>query len=92
MRYEIRKFWRNLLERLNDKINQILNKGIEKAEILDADADNVVNFFAMVLKKVKSHLLLIQVNKATTVKMYILILLTIIDMVQTIVMLIQKLQ
>ena len=55
MKGAIKQFWYKLLQRLDSKINQWLNKGKEGAKELNADNDTVVNFFVMVLKKVLSH-------------------------------------
>ena len=55
MKDAIKQFWYNLLQRLDSKINQLLNKGKPSAEELNADNDTVVNFFAMALKKVLNH-------------------------------------
>ena len=51
MKYTIQRFWTNLLEKVNSKINQWLNKK-KAVTTLDAGDDSVVNFFLMILKKV----------------------------------------
>lgn len=54
----LRRFWKSLLEKIDDKINQYLNKSNGKKSIVDADDDTVVNFFAMILKKVINRALM----------------------------------
>lgn len=51
MRNKIQNFWTHLLEKINDKINQWLNKN-KSNNTIDAGDDSVVNFFLMILKKV----------------------------------------
>ncbi len=58
MKETIQRFWRNLLEKINDNINQYLNKNSGKKATVDADDDTVVNFFAMILKKVINRALM----------------------------------
>lgn len=58
MKETIKRFWRNLLERIGENINQYLNKHNGKMAIMDADDDTVVNFFAMILKKVINRTLM----------------------------------
>ena len=55
MKDTIKQFWYNLLQRLDSKINQWLNKGGAGTKELNADNDTVVNFFIMALKKVLNH-------------------------------------
>lgn len=55
MKDTIKQFWYNLLQRLDSKINQWLNKGGTGAKEINADNDTVVNFFIMALKKVLNH-------------------------------------
>lgn len=55
MKDTMKRFWYNLLQRLDSKINQWLNKGKHGDRALNADDDTVVNFFVMVLKKVLNH-------------------------------------
>ncbi len=55
MKDTIKRFWHSLLERLADKINQRLNTDRGNGTGLNANDDTVVNFFAMVLKKVLNH-------------------------------------
>lgn len=52
MRSIIQRFWVSLLEKVNDRINQFLNKRKGTNPIIDAGDDTVVNFFLMILKKV----------------------------------------
>ena len=52
MRGKIKAFWVALLQSINNKINQWINKGKETFAIIDAGDDTVVNFFAMILRKV----------------------------------------
>ena len=49
MKDTMKRFWYNLLQRLDSKINQWLNKGKHGDRALNADDDTVVNFFVMVL-------------------------------------------
>ena len=58
MKETIKRFWRNLLERIGKNINQYLNNHNGKMSIVDADDDTVVNFFAMILKKVINRTLM----------------------------------
>lgn len=51
-------FWRNLLQRIDNKINQWLNKGITTSKTIDAGDDTVVNFFLMILRKVVNRALM----------------------------------
>lgn len=51
----LQNFWRNLLQKLADKINQRLNGGNLNGKSISADDDTVVNFFLMALKKVLNH-------------------------------------
>lgn len=55
MKDTIKQFWYNLLEKLDGKINQWLNRGKTGSGETRIDDDSVVNFFAMVLKKVLNH-------------------------------------
>ena len=55
MKNALQEFWRNLLQKLDSKINQWLNKGDLSPEEMNADDDTVINFFVMVLKKVLNH-------------------------------------
>lgn len=54
----LQRFWKNLLEKIDNKINQYLNKSNGKKSIVDADDDTVVNFFTMILKKVINRALM----------------------------------
>ena len=58
MENAIKRFWINLLTRLDNKINQYLNKKGKKLPIMDAGDDTKINFFAMVLKKVLNRVLM----------------------------------
>lgn len=58
MKNAIKRFWTNLLSRLNDKINQYLNKNGGNLPITDAGDDTKINFFAMILKKVLNRVLM----------------------------------
>ena len=58
MKDKIKQFWTNFLLKLDDKINQHLNKGKPGKTSLTADDDSVVNFFVMALKKVLNHVFL----------------------------------
>ena len=51
MKNTIKRFWTNLLTRINDKLNKMLNNNKANPET-KIDDDTVVNFFVMVLKKV----------------------------------------
>lgn len=55
MKSAMKQFWSQLLERLDSKINQWLNKENPGYHELQIDDDTVVNFFVMVLKKVLNH-------------------------------------
>lgn len=55
MKYAIKQFWYHLLQKMDGKINQWLNKEKPGKKELNADDDTVVNFFVMVLKKVLNH-------------------------------------
>ena len=58
MKNAIKDFWVNLLSKINDKINQWLNAPKSKLPTMDAGDDTVVNFFAMVVKKVLNRALM----------------------------------
>lgn len=58
MREKIVMFWGHLLEKVDDKINQWLNRNKANAKITDAGDDSVVNFFLMVLRKVVNRTLM----------------------------------
>ena len=58
MKNAIKNFWVNLLSKINDKINQWLNAPKSKLPTMDAGDDTVVNFFAMVVKKVLNRTLM----------------------------------
>ena len=58
MKNAIKNFWVNLLSKINDKINQWLNAPKSKLPTMDAGDDTVVNFFAMVVKKVLNRALM----------------------------------
>ena len=58
MKNEIKRFWTSLLTKLNDKINQWLNKPNSRIKSTDPGDDGIINFFAMVLKKVLNRALL----------------------------------
>lgn len=58
MKETFQKFWKNFLEKINENINQYLNKNSGKKSIVDADDDTVVNFFVMILKKVINRALM----------------------------------
>lgn len=51
-------FWRNLLEKLNNKINQWLNKGEQSSGEMTATDTTKINFFIMVLKSVLNRVLM----------------------------------
>lgn len=57
MKSIIKEFWYNLLEKLNENINQRLNKR-NNIKIIEAGDDTKVNFFVMVLKKVLNRVLM----------------------------------
>ena len=52
MRSIIQRFWVSLLEKVNDRINQFLNRRKSTNLTVDASDDSVVNFFLMILQKV----------------------------------------
>ena len=58
MKNAIKDFWVALLSKINDKINQWLNAPKSKLPTMDAGDDTVVNFFAMVVKKVLNRALM----------------------------------
>lgn len=58
MKNAIKNFWVALLSKINDKINQWLNAPKSKLPTMDAGDDTVVNFFAMVVKKVLNRALM----------------------------------
>ena len=58
MKGKIRNFFTNLLVRIDDKINQWLNKQRSANATVDANDDTVVNFFLMILKKVVNRTLM----------------------------------
>ena len=58
MRNIIQRFWTNLLEKIDGKINQMLNKRKISKSIVDAGDDSVVNFFLMVLRKIVNRSLM----------------------------------
>ena len=58
MRETIKRFWISLLKRIDDKINQWLNKTKNTNATVDAGDDTVVNFFLMILRKVVNRALL----------------------------------
>lgn len=58
MKDKLKQFWNSLLQKLDNKINQYLNKGKDGKTPLTADNDSVVNFFIMTLKKVLNHVFL----------------------------------
>ena len=55
MKEVISRFWYNLLQKLNGKINQWLNSEKMNTEETRIDDDGIVNFFVMILKKVLNH-------------------------------------
>ena len=58
MKNAIKNFWIALLSKINDKINGWLNAPKNKIPTADAGDDTIVNFFAMVLKKVLNRALM----------------------------------
>lgn len=58
MKNAIKNFWVALLSKINNKINQCLNAPKSKLPTMDAGDDTVVNFFAMVVKKVLNRALM----------------------------------
>ena len=58
MKETLLRFWKNLLSKLDESINQYLNKDRNKISTVDADDDTVVNFFVMILKKVINRALM----------------------------------
>jgi hypothetical protein len=58
MRNKIKVFWMNLLQNINNRINQWLNKNKETLPVTDAGDDSVVNFLAMILRKVINRTLM----------------------------------
>ena len=54
----IKNFWCALLSKINSKINQWLNTPKNKLPTMDAGDDTIVNFFAMVVKKVLNRALM----------------------------------
>lgn len=58
MRETVRRFWVNLLQSIDNKINQWLNKSKSGVRVLDAGDDSVVNFFLMILRKVVNRSLM----------------------------------
>ena len=58
MKNTIKQFWLNFLTKLNNKINQWLNKPNGTIPTTDADDDTIINFFAMVLRKVTNRALM----------------------------------
>lgn len=57
MREKIQRFWVQLLQKLDGKINQWLNKNKISKQTVDAGDDTVVNFFLMILRKVVNRTL-----------------------------------
>ena len=58
MREKIQRFWVNLLQKLDGKINQWLNKNKASRQTVDAGDDTVINFFLMILRKVVNRTLM----------------------------------
>lgn len=58
MKNAIKRFWLALLTKINNKINQQLNKSDNNAKLVDAGDGNRINFFAMVVKKVLNRALM----------------------------------
>ena len=58
MREKIQRFWVNLLQKLDGKINQWLNKNKASKQTVDAGDDTVINFFLMILRKVVNRTLM----------------------------------
>ena len=58
MREKIQRFWVNLLLKVDDKINQWLNREKVARPIVDAGDDTIVNFFLMILRKVVNRSLM----------------------------------
>lgn len=58
MKNAIKNFWVALLSKINNKINQWLNAPKSKLPTMNAGDDTVVNFFAMVVKKVLNRALM----------------------------------
>lgn len=65
MKYKIQNFWMRLLEKINGKINQWINKA-QPNKIISADDDSEVNFFLMILKKVLNRTLMGSEYNVTT--------------------------
>ena len=58
MKEFLKNFWKNLLTMLDGKINQWLNRSGSTVETTDAGDDTIINFFAMVLRKVLNRALM----------------------------------
>ena len=58
MRETLKRFWLNLLEKVGDKINQLLNRQKTTKTTVDAGDDSVINFFLMILRKVVNRTLM----------------------------------
>lgn len=58
MKTAIKNFWTALLTKLNNKINQWLNATKSRIEITEAGDDTIINFFAMVVRKVLNRALM----------------------------------
>lgn len=55
MKKKIKRFWYNLLQRMGNRINQLLNRSSEHTKELSADDSTVINFLVMILKKILNH-------------------------------------
>lgn len=58
MKETLLRFWKSFLSKLDESINQYLNKERNKISAVDVDDDTVVNFFVMILKKVINRALM----------------------------------
>lgn len=58
MRERIQRFWTNLLQKVDEKINQWINKRKSTRPVIDAGDDTVINFLLMILKKVVNRSLM----------------------------------
>lgn len=58
MKQAIKSFWYNLLKKLDNKLNEWLNREEDTGEVMSANNDTAVNFFLMVLKSVLNRVLM----------------------------------
>ena len=58
MKQAIKSFWYNLLKKLDNKLNEWLNRRENTGEVMSANNDTAVNFFLMVLKSVLNRVLM----------------------------------